>query len=120
MSLPPHGDRDLSLAGQPIRAGDRIFVYHVPAHYDEREFADPFRFDPARSPNRHLAFGHPQVPRRALRAPEDVPVLHRRSRPPAAGRARRPVQRLTSNFINGINQLPPRWGQASARPSPRR
>ena len=49
--------RDVELAGTMIRAGDKVVVYHVSAHYDEREFRDPLGFDVARAPNRHRAFG---------------------------------------------------------------
>jgi cytochrome P450 len=43
--------RDLELGGRRVRAGDKVVVYHVSAHFDEREFPDPFRFDPGREPN---------------------------------------------------------------------
>jgi cytochrome P450 len=103
--------RDLELAGRPIAAGDKVVVFHVSAHYDEREFADPHRFDVAREPNRHLAFGH--GPHKCLgahfaRLQLDAffgELLRRRERVELDG----PVQRLTSNFINGINHLPIRW-----------
>ena len=49
--------RDLALGGRPIAAGDKVVVYHVSANFDERRFPDPFRFDVAREPNDHLAFG---------------------------------------------------------------
>lgn len=49
--------RDVELAGQRIAAGDKVVVYHVSAHFDERVLEDPFRFDVTRSPNEHLAFG---------------------------------------------------------------
>ncbi len=48
---------DTVLAGQQIRRGDKVVVYHASAHYDERVFPDPFRFDITRNPNEHLAFG---------------------------------------------------------------
>jgi len=43
---------DVELAGTMVRAGDKVVVYHVSAHYDEREFRDPLGFDVARAPNR--------------------------------------------------------------------
>jgi len=111
--------RDLSLAGQSIRAGEKVVVYHVSAHYDEREFNEPFRFDLSRSPNRHLAFGH--GPHKCLGAHFARLQMHAfltaflTRLPPVELDG--PVQRLTSNFINGINHLPLRWDPAS-RPSP--
>jgi cytochrome P450 len=105
--------RDLELRGVPIRAGDKVVVYHVSAHYDEREFADPFRFDLAREPNRHLAFGH--GPHKCLgahfaRLQMQVffsELLRRLPELELDG----PVERLTSNFINGIKHLPLRWAR---------
>ena len=49
--------RRSSWAAGSSRAGDKVVVYHVSAHYDERRFPDPHRFDPTRDPNEHLAFG---------------------------------------------------------------
>ena len=106
--------RDVELAGTPIRAGDKVVVYHVSAHYDEREFPDPFRFDVAREPNRHLAFGH--GPHKCLgahfaRLQMEVFFAEFLERLPLVA-VDGPVRRLTSNFINGINHLPLRWSPA--------
>jgi len=106
--------RDVDVAGTTIHAGDKVVVYHVSAHYDEREFPDPFTFDVAREPNRHLAFGH--GPHKCLGA--HFARLQMRvffaefleRLPPVALDG--PVQRLTSNFINGVNHLPLRWSTA--------
>jgi cholest-4-en-3-one 26-monooxygenase len=49
--------RDTLIGDQPIRAGDRVVVWYSSANRDESIFEDPFRFDIARSPNDHLAFG---------------------------------------------------------------
>jgi cytochrome P450 len=42
----------------PIVAGESVLLSYVSANRDEDVFADPFRFDVTRDPNRHLAFGH--------------------------------------------------------------
>jgi cytochrome P450 len=103
--------RDLELAGTPIRAGDKVVVYHVSAHFDEREFSEPFRFDAERQPNRHLAFGHgPHKCLGAHFARLQMEIFFTellRRLPPVELDG--PVTRLTSNFINGINHLPLRW-----------
>ncbi|MFI9525715.1 cytochrome P450 [Micromonospora rosaria] len=49
--------RDCEVAGQRIAAGDRVVLWVPSANRDERVFADPYRFDVGRSPNRHLALG---------------------------------------------------------------
>ena len=49
--------RDVDVAGQRIRRGQRVFLLLQSANRDEREFAEPDRFDAARRPARHLGFG---------------------------------------------------------------
>jgi cytochrome P450 len=49
--------RDTELAGQKIRAGERVVMMYASANRDESVFRDPDRFDPARDPNPHVAFG---------------------------------------------------------------
>ena len=49
---------DLELHGERIRAGDLVFLMLGAANRDPAAFPDPDRFDPARTPNRHLAFGY--------------------------------------------------------------
>jgi cytochrome P450 len=48
---------DTEIAGQPIRAGDKVVRYFGAANFDAREFADPYRLDLTRTPNPHIAFG---------------------------------------------------------------
>jgi len=50
--------RDVEVAGERIRAGDKVTLWWASANRDEAVFDDPFRFDLRRSPNPHLAFGH--------------------------------------------------------------
>jgi cytochrome P450 len=49
---------DLELGGRRIRAGELVVLLLGAANRDPAEFPDPNRFDVARSPNRHLTFGH--------------------------------------------------------------
>ncbi len=49
--------RDVELHGQRLRAGQKLLLLYPSANRDERAFADPDRFDIARSPNDHVAFG---------------------------------------------------------------
>jgi len=50
--------RDVEVAGERIRTGDKVTLWWASANRDEAVFDDPFRFDLRRSPNPHLAFGH--------------------------------------------------------------
>ena len=48
---------DTEVGGQAIAKGDWLMMNYVAANHDPAHFDDPRRFDAARSPNRHLAFG---------------------------------------------------------------
>jgi cytochrome P450 len=48
---------DTEIRGVPIAAGDRVTLWYPSANRDEDVFDDPFRFDIARTPNHHVAFG---------------------------------------------------------------
>jgi len=50
--------KDVEIRGQKIRAGETVGVFYPAANRDEDAFEAPYRFDVARSPNHHLAFGH--------------------------------------------------------------
>ncbi|MEU0510698.1 cytochrome P450 [Amycolatopsis sp. NPDC006125] len=102
---------DTELGGQRIAAGDKVVVYFASAHYDERQFPDPYRFDVSRTPNDHLAFG--QGPHLCLGAHFgrlQMRVFFREflTMLPEV-RLDGEVRRLTSNFINGVTHLPLRW-----------
>jgi cytochrome P450 len=102
--------RDLSLAARAIRAGDKVVVYHVSANVDERRFSEPFRFDPARSPNDHLAFGQgPHLCLGATFARLQMQAFFGELLAMGELRLDGAPRRLTSNFINGLTSLPVRW-----------
>ena len=103
--------RDTELGGRQIRRGDKVVVYHVSAHYDERRFPDPMRFDIRREPNDHLAFGQgPHLCLGAHFARLQLRIFFRElidALPPV--RLDGEPKRLTSNFINGLTHLPLTW-----------
>lgn len=49
--------RDITYKGHRIREGDKVTYWEMSANRDEAVFDEPFRFDIARSPNRHVSFG---------------------------------------------------------------
>lgn len=51
--------RDVSLAGQEFREGDKFVMFYGAANRDPRVFTDPERFDVLRQPNPHVGFGGP-------------------------------------------------------------
>jgi cytochrome P450 family 142 subfamily A polypeptide 1 len=48
---------DVELRGKRIEKGQKLLLLYPSANRDEDVFDDPFRFDVARTPNEHLAFG---------------------------------------------------------------
>ncbi|MFC6091651.1 cytochrome P450 [Saccharothrix lopnurensis] len=101
---------DTELSGRPVRAGEAVVAWLGSANRDERVFADPYRFDVARTPNRHVAFGF--GPHYCIGAPlarialrllfgEVVRLVERFE---LAG----PVAHLRSNFVAGIRNMPVR------------
>jgi cytochrome P450 len=48
--------RDTELAGQPIRAGEKVVLWYVSSNRDESRYHEPDRFDVERCPE-HQAFG---------------------------------------------------------------
>jgi len=110
--------RDAELGGQAIAEGDRVVIWHISGNRDEDVFTDPFTFDLGRTPNEHLgAAGHiafggggPHFCLGANLARAEIKVMFEE----LLGRipdmeVDGPVQRLRSNFINGIKHLPVAW-----------
>jgi cytochrome P450 len=48
---------DTELAGQPISEGEKVVMWYVSSNRDASRFEDPDRFEIARNPNPHQAFG---------------------------------------------------------------
>src|SRR5712692_7726431 len=48
---------DNQVGGVPIKEGEAVLLSYPSGNRDEEVFADPFRFDVGRDPNKHLAFG---------------------------------------------------------------
>lgn len=112
--------RDTDVNGFPVKDGDKVAIWYISANRDERIFKDPFRFDIRRNPNPHVAFGGggPHFCLGANLARLEIRVMFEEilRRIPDMERTG-PVQRLRSNFINGIKHLPvafPKGAAASA------
>ena len=100
---------DLEVRGQHIKAGDKVALWYIAANHDPEVFADPHRFDVTRSNNEHIAFGgggpHFCLGTHLARLEIQVMFEHLLERIPEMELAG-PVQRLRSNFINGIKHMP--------------
>lgn len=99
---------DCEIGGQAIKAGDWLMLSYVAANHDPAQFADPRRFDAARSPNRHLAFGagaHQCLGLHLARLEMRIlfeAILDRIAAVEPAGEAKR----ASSTFVGGLKTLP--------------
>ncbi len=101
--------KDVVLGGKEIPAGDKVALWYMSANRDAKVFADPFKFDLARTPNDHVTFGGrgphfclgANLARAELRAIFREILTRMPDMQPTA-----PPQRLRSNFINGIKHQP--------------
>jgi len=106
--------RDCSVGGQAIKAGDSLALFYLSANRDETVFENPFEFNPARTPNRHLGFGlggHFCLGR--LLALTEIRTLMRelQSRVASVELAGTP-QWTQSNFVGALKHLPVHYKMA--------
>lgn len=110
--------RDTAIGDQPVAEGDKVVIWYASANRDERAFADPDRFDITRSPNEHVAFGAggPHFCLGANLARMEIRVMFEElmRRLPDMELAG-PVERLRSNFVNGIKHMPVAFTAAPPR-----
>lgn len=100
-----------SIDGVTIASGDKVVTWYVAANFDPAQFADPHRFDIGRTPNRHVTFGGggphlclgQWMARLEVRSYLDALVRH-----VGTIELTGPVERVRSNFINGIKRCPVR------------
>jgi cholest-4-en-3-one 26-monooxygenase len=103
--------RDTEIRGHKIREGDKVTIWYGSANRDEEIFPDGDRFDVGRAPNEHLAFGighHFCLGANLARL--EIQIMFEellRRLPDLAPNG--PVERLRSNFINGIKRMPVRF-----------
>lgn len=99
---------DTALADTAVAAGDKVVMWYASANRDPEAFADPFRFDVARSPNEHLSFGGgghhfclgASLARMEIRVLLEE-LLERRVALQPAGKP----QRIASNFVHGVASM---------------
>jgi cholest-4-en-3-one 26-monooxygenase len=100
---------DTELSGTKIATGDKVVFFHASANRDEDIFGDPDTFDVGRDPNPHIAFGgggpHFCLGTNLARMEIRVMFEHLLDRMPDI-RQDGEVQRLQSQFINGVKHIP--------------
>ncbi|HEY3845346.1 MAG TPA: cytochrome P450 [Acidimicrobiales bacterium] len=100
---------DLVLSNTKIAEGDKVVFYHCSGNRDEDVFENPDVFDIGRDPNPHIAFGGggPHFCLGANLARMEIRVMfeHLLDRMPDIHQDG-DMQRLQSQFINGVKHLP--------------
>jgi cytochrome P450 len=100
--------RDVEIGGQHVRAGDKVVLFYSAANHDPAVFQAPHSLDLTRDPNPHLAFGfgpHFCLGSRLAKLQFSTMMRELVTRYPDLQLAGTP-QRLRSNFINGVLELP--------------
>lgn len=101
--------RDFDLHGKRIREGDKVVLWFVSGNRDAAHFDRPFTIDPARHPNRHLAFGQggPHICLGIWLARLEVRVLLQElTKRVQSIKQTAAHEYLRSNFVTGIKRLP--------------
>ena len=103
--------RDLQIHDTTIHRGEKVVVWFVSGNYDDEVFPEAERFDIGRDPNPHMAFGSggPHVCLGAHLARLEVRVMFQEMVPRLKSlEITGPIERLRSNFINGVKHMPVR------------
>jgi cytochrome P450 len=102
---------DYDIRGTTVKAGQDVLLSYWAANRDEEVFADPFRFDVGRSPNKHLAFGFgvhyclgAMLARMEMKALFGA-LLPRLEHVELAGEP----ELVRSTFVSGLKRLPIRY-----------
>jgi len=101
--------RDVEMHGKDIKADDKVVVWFASGNRDEAVFENPYDFDVTRKPNEHMAFGrggpHMCLGNSLARLEIRIMFEDLLSRIDSMERTG-PVERLRSNFVNGIKRFP--------------
>ncbi|MFZ0668168.1 MAG: cytochrome P450 [Acidimicrobiales bacterium] len=99
----------VEIGGRKIGEDEKVVFFHISANRDSDIFENPNTFDVGRSPNPHMAFGGggPHFCLGTNLAKMEIKVMfnHLLDRMPDL-RLDGDVQRLQSNFINGVKHVP--------------
>jgi cytochrome P450 family 142 subfamily A polypeptide 1 len=105
--------RDTTFFGADVRRGQKLMLLYESANFDERQFPEAERFDAARQPNEHVAFGfgaHFCLGNSLARLEIRVMVERLLARlPDLALAGDDPLPRRRANFISGLEAMPVRF-----------
>ncbi|MBX7554896.1 cytochrome P450 [Streptomyces sp. tea 10] len=99
---------DVEIGGRTIPAGDIVTLWNTSANFDETVFADPRRYDLARTPNKHATLGFgPHFCLGAFLGRAELKALLSSLREMVAGiESRGTAERVFSNFLYGYSSAP--------------
>ncbi len=102
--------RDVELHGETIKAGDKVVMWFASGNRDDAKFDRPYEFDLTRFPNDHMTFGRgPHTCMGANLARFEMRVLFETLLPRIASIEQSgEIDRVRSNFVNGIKRFPVR------------
>jgi cytochrome P450 len=103
--------KDVELAGQQIKAGDKVVMYFGAANRDPAAFDRPETLDLSRDPNPHIAFGtgpHGCLGQHIARIEIDAMLVEVLTRMGGFQLSAAP-EWLPSNFISGPKNMPLRF-----------
>lgn len=101
--------KDVEMHGKSIKKGDKVVVWFASGNRDPDVFADPDRFDVMRNPNEHMAFGRggPHMCLGNALARMEITIMFQTLLPRIKKVERvGDIDRLRSNFVNGIKRFP--------------
>jgi cytochrome P450 len=102
--------QDVEVGGRAMKAGDWVVCWLPSGNRDEAVFADPFRFDITRTPNRHVAFGggvHHCIGRDLARLELTLTLKAIVERKLQITMTAEPV-RVQTNMVSGFKRMPAR------------
>jgi len=101
--------KDTEINGQVIKEGEKVVTWFAAGNRDPEVFVDPYRMDITRNPNEHMTFGRggPHMCLGNSLARLEVKIMFEELLPRISGIKRTgEVERLRSNFVNGIKRFP--------------
>ena len=110
-AFPAHRDPGRGASRPADQAGDKVVTWYTSANRDEAMFDDPYTFDVTRTPNDHVTFGPggPHFCLGAHLARLETKILFQELIPRLDTiELTGPVERIRSNFVNGIKRMPVR------------
>ena len=105
--------RDVDFFGTQLRRGEKMMLLFESANFDDTVFDEPNRFDIARSPNPHVAFGfgtHFCLGNQLARLEARIMFEQLLSRLPDMTLVDDgPLRRRPANFVSGLEEMPVKW-----------